>query len=139
MKYLVDTSVWSLVLRRPDPGQAKVVALLGNLIDRGKAVLCGAVRQELLSGIKRPDQFKLLKIKLREFDEVPADIVDYELAAEFSNICRSNGVQASSTDFLLCALCVNHNLALLTTDNDFAHIKKFVDFNLEIVRLSFIN
>jgi predicted nucleic acid-binding protein len=63
MKVLVDTSVWSLALRRNknavlSPEQQSVVTALADLMQDGRAVMMGAIRQELLSGIKTQAGFK---------------------------------------------------------------------------------
>ena len=52
MNVLVDTSVWSLALRRTSPS-GESVAILEALVEEGRAVLMGAIRQELLSGLRR--------------------------------------------------------------------------------------
>ena len=135
MKYLVDTSIWSLAFRRREQTHEKAVALLSELVNRQQAILCGPVRQELLSGIKHPEQFKLLKSRLRCFDDLIISTEDYELAAEFYNICRSKGIQGSNTDFLLCAISVNNTLTLLTSDGDFLLFKKHLKFKLEYISL----
>ncbi|MBI5727760.1 MAG: PIN domain-containing protein, partial [Ignavibacteriales bacterium] len=85
MMYLVDTSIWSLAFRRQEYRKEKAVNLLSELIDRKQVVLCGAVRQELLSGIKLKEQFTLLKSRLRHFEDQTVSKEDYELAAEFYN------------------------------------------------------
>ena len=51
---------------------------------------------------------------------------DYEQAAEFFNICRRNGIQGSNTDFLLCAISARHDLAIFTTDADFARFQQYL-------------
>ncbi|MDO8251798.1 MAG: PIN domain-containing protein [Rhodoferax sp.] len=124
MKVLVDTSVWSLALRRPknvafSPEQQKVVTALADLMRDGRAVMMGAIRQELLSGIKMQAGFDALKNTLTAFDDVPLAMQDYEKAAEVFNTCRANGVQGSNTDFLICAVSINHQLPIFSIDNDF--------------------
>jgi len=117
MKVLVDTSVWSLALRRQEPND--ISQKLMNLIVTSQVVLIGPVRQELLSGISDKKVFDNLKSKLESFDDMPVKTLDHETAAEFFNICRSNGVQGSHTDFLICAVAVNNGLHIFTTDKDF--------------------
>lgn len=119
MKVLVDTSVWSLALRRDRPATDGFVRELAELIDEQRVVLIGPIRQELLSGIRNPLQFSTLRDHLRAFPDLPLHPVDYEQAAEFFNLCRRQGVQGSNTDFLLCAVAANHNLAILSSDHDF--------------------
>lgn len=90
----------------------------------------GAVRQELLTGIRSEEQFERLKEHLRGFPDVELDINDYELAAAFSNRCRAVGVQGSSVDFLICAVAVRRDLSVLTTDGDFKHYARFLPLEL---------
>ena len=124
MKVLVDTSVWSLALRRPKnialgPGQQAIVSTLADLLRDGRAVMMGAIRQELLCGIKTQPQFDALKKTLMAFDEVAVTTQDYEKAAQAFNTCRAKGVQGSNTDFLICAASINHQLPIFSIDNDF--------------------
>ena len=49
---LVDTSVWSLALRRIQPGPASVVEELGKLVRERRVAMMGPIRQEILSGVK---------------------------------------------------------------------------------------
>ncbi|BAT56663.1 PilT protein-like protein (plasmid) [Nostoc sp. NIES-3756] len=86
MKVIVDTSVWSLALRRNTPQQpSPVVQRLRELIADDQVVLLGAVRQEVLSGIRSSEQFTRLKNSLRAFPDLQLTTEDYELAAEFYN------------------------------------------------------
>lgn len=105
MSVIVDTSVWSLALRRStSPNSSPAVSVLRNLITNNQVVLLGAIRQEILSGIRSSQQFTYLRDYLRAFPDLELLTDDYELAAEFFNICRSNGVQGSNTDFFdLCS------------------------------------
>lgn len=119
MKVLVDTSVWSLVLRRGDRNIAAPARELYNLISDGRAQMIGPIRQEILSGIRDEAQFAQLATHLTAFPDVPIMTEDYVTAARFFNLCRQKGVQGSNTDFLICAIAVHHRLAIFTTDKDF--------------------
>ena len=90
MKILVDTSIWSLALRRKESSQNPVVIELAELILEVRVQMLGAVRQELLCGIKSPSQFKKLQHHLRAFPDLELSNRDYETAAEFFNLCRSS-------------------------------------------------
>lgn len=57
---LVDTSVWSLALRRQQPQNDGVVAELQRLIQAEVVQMIGPIRQELLSGIREQAQFETL-------------------------------------------------------------------------------
>lgn len=119
MKVIVDTSVWSLALRRPQQQHNSIANKLHDLISDGRVILIGAVRQEILSGIKHQAQFDKLKNNLRAFPDLSLDIEDYELAADYFNICRRNGIQGANTDFLICACATRRNYEIFTTDKDF--------------------
>lgn len=135
MKVLVDTSVWSAALRRKDKkGPAleseQAILRLQALIDDALVVLVGPVRQEILSGIPDKTRFEALKEKLRAFPDTEIIMADYELAAEFFNICRSNGIQGSHIDFLICAVAAREKFPILTLDKDFASYSRHLPVTL---------
>ena len=124
MKVIVDTSVWSWALRRSEPANTPEVLLLQELVQDGRVAMLGPIRQELLSGVKAPAQFKKLADALEAFPDEQLDSEDYVEAARCFNRCRSKGVQGSNTDFLLCAVSLRTGFPILTTDGDFGHFKK---------------
>jgi hypothetical protein len=117
---LVDTSVWSLALRRDDR-QHPEREELQRLVSAHVAEIVGPVRQEILSGVRDQTQFAQLETHLAAFPDVPLLTEDYVTAANFFNLCRSKGIQGSNTDFLICAVAVRCDLAIFTTDLDFRH------------------
>jgi predicted nucleic acid-binding protein len=127
MSVIVDTSVWSLALRRKTlPDSAAAVLLLKNLITDDQVVFLGAIRQEILSGIPSSEQFLRLRDYLQAFTDLELASEDYELAAEFFNTCRRNGLQGSNTDFLICAVAHRRGYQILTTDNDFQRFQSHI-------------
>lgn len=131
MKVLVDTSVWSLALRRRPGAVALGEALeLASLIEDGRVVMVGPVRQELLSGLRERAQFERLRRHLRAFPDLALEAADYEEAAACFNRCRQKGLQGSNTDFLLCAIATRRDLALFTTDADFGRFAEVLPLRL---------
>ena len=135
MKVLVDTSVWSVALRRPKnkdlaADQRATVNSLADLVRDGRAILLGAIRQELLSGIKVSGQFELLRDSLAVFDDLVLPMPVYEFAALAFNTCRANGVQGSNTDFLICAAATHHQLPIFTLDQDFLRYQRWLPIEL---------
>src|SRR5262245_14280024 len=116
MKALVDTSVWSLMLRRRHGAATRPAKELETLIREGRAEIIGPIRQELLSGVKGATQFENLRQHLRGFADVELETADFELAADYCNRCRARGVQGSGTDFLVCAVAARRQYAVFTTD-----------------------
>ena len=91
-----------------------------------RVVLLGAVRQEVLSGIRHPEQFTRLRDYLRAFPDLELTTEDYELAAEFYNPCRIHGIQGANTDFLLCAVAHRRDYSIMTTDQDFESFQAYI-------------
>jgi predicted nucleic acid-binding protein len=119
MRVLVDTSVWSLALRRRGRSDAPAVTQLRRLIDQASVAMIGPIRQELLSGIRAIESFESLREHLRPYRDEPLQTADFERAAEHFNTCRTRGIQGSNTDFLICAVAERLDLPILTTDADF--------------------
>lgn len=130
MRVLVDTSVWSLALRRRQPGDGPVEAALRRLVQEGRVVLIGPIRQEILSGVRHEEQFVGLRDQLRSFPELALRVSDYEDAAGFSNLCRARGIQGSNTDFLICAVAARYSCPIFTTDGDFTLFARLLPIRL---------
>ncbi|MEC4675762.1 MAG: PIN domain-containing protein [Nitrospirota bacterium] len=129
MKVLVDTCIWSHVLRHKNP-DAELSDELKDLIKDGRIVMIGPIRQELLSGISEPSQFRRLKDKLSFFEDLPLLSEYFVRAAEFCNICRKKGIQGSTTDFLICAVSNLQKLQIYTDDEDFTNYNKYLPIHL---------
>ncbi len=129
MSILVDTSVWSEVLRKKKDN-SRFSNLLNQLILDGLISIIGPIRQELLSGIPDRKKYDLLKEKLSYFPDIRIETEDYEQAATFFNTCRSKGVQGSHIDFLICAMACKHNLQILTSDKDFDQYSRLLPIEL---------
>lgn len=130
MKVLVDTCIWSLALRRGQQKDNPLVQEFINLIKDVRVQLIGPIRQEILSGIKAKQQFDKLKNYLSAFPDLSIETNDYEIAAEFYNMCRKAAIQGSNTDFLICAISANHDLPIFSVDKDFEQFEKKLPIKL---------
>jgi predicted nucleic acid-binding protein len=121
---LVDTSVWSLALRRKagdlNDRERLVVRELTGLVKDDRAKIIGLIRQEVLSGIKAEAQFERLRGTLGAFRDEPVDTEDHEAAAKAANQCRAKGITVSVVDILICVVAQRRGLAIFTTDPDFS-------------------
>ena len=99
--------------------EARLAEALKRLIEQGRVVMCGPIRQELLSGVREELWFERLRQRLRPFEDEPLVAEDYEEAARCSNRCRAAGVAGSAVDFLLCAVALRRKVEIFTTDGDF--------------------
>src|SRR5271168_1458174 len=113
MSVVVDTSIWSLALRRRkgdlNSKEQHLTRVLTESIQGNRAQLLGPVRQELLSGLRERSEFERLRGYLRAFPDPSLLADDYEDAAQMSNQCRVRGVTGSEIDFLICAAAHRRN------------------------------
>ena len=122
MTLLVDTSVWSLALRRDAAGnEPEVLALREALMGSDVVVTTGLVLQELLQGFSGPTAREQLVERFASLPLLQPDREDHIAAADLRNACRRAGVQLGTVDALLAQLCMRHDLTLLSTDKDFVH------------------
>ena len=120
MSLLVDTSVWSLALRRDQAPSAPEVRALHRALEGGESVVStGLILQELLQGFAGPRARKDIIDRFSALPLLVPDRQDHIDAAELRNQCRRAGIQLGTIDALLAQLCIRHRLTLLTTDNDF--------------------
>lgn len=131
MKYLIDTSVWSLALRRDPHRDTEEVRKLKILLKEGERVfVTGIILQEILHGIRKNDQFRQIQDLLSFFPMLESTREDHIFAAELYNLCRAKGVQASTVDFLIASQTIRNECLLLTSDRDFCHIAKHTELKL---------
>jgi predicted nucleic acid-binding protein len=126
---VVDTSVWSLVLRRPRAEESHpLVRAFRAHVDAGDGLfLIGNILQELLDGLRSKKDFDRLEGLLEPFPLLPLERETYVAAARLRQQCRSKGIQIGPIDCLIAAACVEHGFPLLTGDRDFWHIAKHSD------------
>ena len=131
MSLFVDTSVWSLALRRSPPSAAPEVGLLKEHLIRGDLVVStGLVLQELLQGFHGPRAHKEITKRFSLLPMLAPAIEDHVEAAGLKNRCRRKGVQVGTIDALIASLCIRHQLSLLTTDRDFHSMARHCDLRL---------
>jgi predicted nucleic acid-binding protein len=134
MNVLVDTPVWWLALRsrRVDLNARERVLTqaLAELIRKGRVQMMGAIRQELLLGIREEERSHKLRNYLRAFREPDIEMADYEEAAHMRNLCRARGIAGSAIDFLICAVAQRRDWHIFTTDRDFYRYGRVLELKL---------
>jgi predicted nucleic acid-binding protein len=125
LSLFVDTSVWSLALRRDaPPASAPVLALVRALESGETVVTTGLVLQELLQGFSGPKNRRAILSRFAALPLIVPDRQDHVEAAELRNDCRRRGVQIGTIDALLAQLCIRNELTMLTTDEDFRRVAR---------------
>ncbi|MDF3062153.1 MAG: hypothetical protein K0S06_2262 [Microvirga sp.] len=119
----MDTSVWSLALRRDEPAGRAEVGMLVRAVEGGETLLTtGLVLQELLQGFAGPKSRSEIVERFSALPLIAPDRDDHIEAAQLRNHCRRKGVQIGTIDALLAQLCLRHELTMLTADQDFTRV-----------------
>jgi hypothetical protein len=125
MRILVDTSIWSLALRRKSDIMNPEAASLRTFIDQGEDIyLLGIILQEVLQGIRNPKDLYALKAYFEAFPLIGLAREDYVKAAELRNYLIKKGRQSSTIDALIASAAISYDCHLFTKDKDFEHIAK---------------
>ncbi len=123
MTLLVDTSVWSLALRRDSPPDLPEVGALRTALESGELVVTtGLILQEILQGFAGPRARDAILERFNALPFLTPGRRDHVEAADLRNRCRRKGIQVGTIDALLAALCIRHGLSILTRDEDFIRI-----------------
>jgi predicted nucleic acid-binding protein len=123
LNLLVDTSVWSLALRRNQTAVDPAVRFLSHALSDGDPLFTtGLILQELLQGFRGPRAGDAIVERFAALPLLVPDREDHIEAADLRNDCRRRGAQIGTIDALLAQLCIRYSLTLLTTDKDFERI-----------------
>ena len=123
MNLFVDTSIWSLALRRDIAPKIPALAFLRRALEGDAAVFTtGIVLQELLQGVRGPKGRDAIVARFGTLPFVVPDRQDHVDAAALHTECRRKGLQVGTIDVLLAQLCLRHHLTMLTADTDFTRI-----------------
>ena len=97
--------------------------MLVRAVESGETLLTtGLVLQELLQGFAGPKSRSQIVARFSALPLIVPDRDDHIDAAELRNHCRRKGVQIGTIDALLAQLCMRHDLAMLTADQDFTRV-----------------
>ncbi len=131
MRILIDTSIWSLALRRPSGVVNQEAMLLKTIIEQGEDIyLLGIIFQEVLQGVRNSKDFFALKEYFKVFPLIDLDRDDYTRAAELKNHLIRKGKQGSTIDVLIASAAISHRCHLFTADKHFKHIAEHSELKL---------
>jgi len=114
--FLVDTSVWIQVFRKPSRLDLESIAPLENV------ALCLPVVQEVLQGFRDEAAFRTAREALLSFPivESPLRRELFEEAVDLYRRARRAGrTVRSGVDCLIAACAIRHNLTVVHHDRDF--------------------
>jgi predicted nucleic acid-binding protein len=131
MRILVDTSIWSLALRRPSGVVNQEATILKSIIEQGEDIyLLGIILQEVLQGVRNSSDFFALKEYFKAFPLIDLRREDYTRAAELKNHLIQKGKQGGTIDVLIASAAISHQCHLFTADKHFTHIAEHSELKL---------
>lgn len=116
---LLDSSVWILI----EGGALDLDAVVGD----DDVALCPPVYQEVLQGLHSVEKYLKSRATLLQqiMLDAPLPLARFEEAARLYRRCRAAAYTIRrSTDCLIAASAIAHDVQLLHADRDFEHIAK---------------
>jgi predicted nucleic acid-binding protein len=120
----VDTSTLSALFAGE---HGKDVDTLADSLARGDVRLPPAVLTEILSDAAAA---KVLTPRLLELELLDVSEGYWQRAGEARARLRARGLKAKVADALIAQSCIDHNVALITRDQDFRHFAKHCGLSL---------
>ncbi|MFI5349728.1 MAG: PIN domain-containing protein [Elusimicrobiota bacterium] len=117
---LVDTSIWIEIFRKGSK-------LGPQDVDLEDAVVCLPIVQEVLQGFKEEDAYRRAREAMLSLPviESPMSLDVYERAIDLYRLARRQGVTVrSSTDCLIAACALRHDLLVVHRDRDYAALAR---------------
>ncbi len=116
---LVDSSSWIEFLRGH---QSEPALRVQHLLAAGEASWCDLIAVELWNGVRVGRERKALDELETALTTFPLDNDVWKLARKLAFRCRQSGITAPSTDIVIAACAVNHDLQLEQCDSHFDKI-----------------
>jgi len=119
--WLVDTSVWVEVFRKPSGVELQAV------MDLEEAVTCLPVVQEVLQGFRGEAAFRIAREAMLALPlvESPLRFEVYEQAVDLYRTARAAGLTIrSGVDCLIAACAIRNHLPVLHRDRDFGALAR---------------
>lgn len=119
--YLVDTSVWIEVFRRPQR------LALEDVVEFDEIVTCLPVVQEVLQGFSGEPEFRVARDAMLALPIVESPLgerVFLEAADLFRSARRAGCTVRSGVDCLIAACAIRHGLAVLHRDRDYVSLAR---------------
>ena len=116
-KAIIDTSAWITSFR---PQHDKALSdLVKDLIIKGRVLLPGIIKVELLRGAKSKREYDQLSDLLKGLTYLPVPEEFWERLSEFSFTLFRKGVVVPLTDTYIALLCIENNAPILHCDKHF--------------------
>jgi len=110
-KVIIDTSAWIESFR---PQSDKVFRdLVKDLILKGRVLIPGIIRTELMRGTKNKKEYDRLNELLKGLDYLPVADDFWEKLSQFSYRLFRKGITIPLTDTYIALLCIENHISIL--------------------------
>jgi predicted nucleic acid-binding protein len=123
---MIATDTSSLVAYLSGTGGSDV-ELLATALSGGNLILPPVVVTEILSD---PAPRKLLQPHIEALELLPIEEGYWQRAGEQRRVLKQLGLRAKIADALIAQSCIDHDVPLITRDNDFRHFAKHCGLRL---------
>ncbi len=128
MKVFVDTNIW---INYFGGRNTEKTAQLSELIESGQPIYTvPVIIQEVLQGFKNDRDVSAHVDKLEALSIIQFEFQDAVEAAKLYRSLRKRGITSTTIDLQIAAICIRHELCLLTEDKDFSAIAEKFNFAL---------
>ncbi len=128
---IVDTSAWVESFR--PQGDTDLAGLMKDLILRGRILLPGIIKAEILRGARNRKEYSRLEGLLRGLTYLPVPEDFWEKLADFSFRLYRKGIAVPLVDTYISLLCIEHDVPIIHNDKHFNLISQ--KFPLKIFNL----
>lgn len=128
-RFLVDTSVWILALRKDFVPEIR--DRLDQLLKTDMVITAGIIKLEILGGTRTEKEFRLLKKRLDALPLIEIDTVVWEVAFELAFNLRRSRVTVPYTDILIAACAMVSDSTVVHVDAHFDLISGHANLRVE--------
>jgi len=116
-KVIIDTSAWIESFRSQT--DKAFINLVKDLILKGRILVPGIVKTELLRGTKNQKEYNKLNDLLKGLEYLPVSEDFWEKLSRFSFRLFRKGITVPLTDTYIALLCIENNASILHRDKHF--------------------
>lgn len=117
---LVDTSVWADFFRGREPAASR----LDQLLEANEVAVAGPILTELLRGVRSLKDRERVTAALEGCHWLDAPPSLWREAGLLGATVGQKGHTVKTLDLLIATIALAHDVALLTLDSDFSHLRK---------------
>jgi predicted nucleic acid-binding protein len=130
MEQMIDSSLWVDYFRPKTPLAIK--RQVAAVIDDAESVLCEPIRFEIMRAANNQERLRIEQT-FATLPMLPSPVALWDGATKLGQRCTDVGCLPPAIDLLIAAVCIAHQVKLVTFDADFLKIAKVSSLQLELL------